>query len=861
MPSNARRDFLSLIGAGALASGLPAPLRRDAAAAVAGGQSLPFTPVRLPHPLPVYATHDSFLPTGTDGAGRVSPAEPSAELARYTVVDDVVVPPEFERYPIVAWGDRVFPDAGDYVGYDHAYTGYVPVRGSEEGWLVVNHGAIAYPFHEASPGAPVECETGRSAFAPGMRSFDSVIGFALPTVAPGASPGTQRMLVGESLYNSGVSVLRIRRRTRGGQFVVVPRAVGSRRIHGLSGLAINAGRADAYAGVTRWSADGADPLVAAHQRGDTQALAATGPAAADVFVGVDGDGLGERIIGTFASGSGATTPWGTVLSAEGNIQGNGAFAAVGSPARYPSRFPAYVGVTEAVKSNGTQVGYTAHTAGALFGLVGEKYGWIVETDPRRADGPAALKHTALGRFRHANAAIRCEAGRPLVVYMGDARRGGHTWKFVSAGIVQRVDDPANSRLLERGTLYVARYEAGSATVEGSGVWIALAPSTPVDPVDPASIAPMQPARLGGVSQPVDAVEAAGLVHLPRRIGIAGERIDGGLFAMTTLNRATQAIPPGGTRPQSYLDQYRLRPDRTRRTLADFYATPGAIFCDAYPAANLVGGTPCARPGDIEIDARTRDVFIAMTDGAAGADGCPDARIFTVRKVGTAADAAQPFGGLYRLAEDSDDGSGTTFTWSRFAAAGEAGADGGAGFANVDALSVDPQGRLWCATSIASGVHNGIGDGPIPTSLPVDHADPGAAESIAAVFGSNGLFCIPTRNAWAGTVLPFAHGPVRATLSGPTFVSNTLLLSVRHPGRDSPIGASIRQFERRGLEMLRLDGSGTFNQDRRVPSGSAWPSVQTAMPGGTSASAAPSGVRPAPRSATLGIRRRDGGSFA
>lgn len=57
-----------------------------------------------------------------------------------------------------------------------------------------------------------------------------------------------------------------------------------------------------------------------------------------------------------------------------------------------------------MKPDGTQTEYTAGTVGELFGLV-EKYGWVVEVDPRVGNGHAQ-KHTALGRFRHENIAIR-----------------------------------------------------------------------------------------------------------------------------------------------------------------------------------------------------------------------------------------------------------------------------------------------------------------------------------------------------------------------------------------------------------------------------------------------------------------------
>jgi len=58
---------------------------------------LKFTPVRLPHPLPIYQQQPSFLATGTDQGQTLTPSD-DTKLTSYTVIDDVVVPPEYERY-------------------------------------------------------------------------------------------------------------------------------------------------------------------------------------------------------------------------------------------------------------------------------------------------------------------------------------------------------------------------------------------------------------------------------------------------------------------------------------------------------------------------------------------------------------------------------------------------------------------------------------------------------------------------------------------------------------------------------------------------------------------------------------------
>ncbi|HEY7491742.1 MAG TPA: alkaline phosphatase PhoX, partial [Candidatus Tectomicrobia bacterium] len=131
-----RRAILQFFGATAACT-LLEPLARDRLPGTApealanSGHHLSVTPVRLPHPLPVYQQHQSYLATG-HSTGTVLPASSNPQLASYTVIDDVVVPPEYERYVIVHWGDRVFPNPDDYVGYNADYTGFVPIGDHNE---------------------------------------------------------------------------------------------------------------------------------------------------------------------------------------------------------------------------------------------------------------------------------------------------------------------------------------------------------------------------------------------------------------------------------------------------------------------------------------------------------------------------------------------------------------------------------------------------------------------------------------------------------------------------------------------------------------------------------------------------------
>lgn len=98
-----RRQLLIFFGASAgtavLAPTLGEKLFGSSSSVAQAVEPLKFTPVRLPHPLPLYQQQPSFLATGTEQGQTLSPSE-DTRLTSYTVLDDVVVPPEYERYVI-----------------------------------------------------------------------------------------------------------------------------------------------------------------------------------------------------------------------------------------------------------------------------------------------------------------------------------------------------------------------------------------------------------------------------------------------------------------------------------------------------------------------------------------------------------------------------------------------------------------------------------------------------------------------------------------------------------------------------------------------------------------------------------------
>jgi secreted PhoX family phosphatase len=144
---------------------------------------------------------------------------------------------------------------------------------------------------------------------------------------------------------------------------------------------------------------------------------------------------GPNAIGTLANCSGGVTPWGTVLSCEENFQD------------YP------VPVADGGYGWEKDIYSKRH------------YGYVVEVDPYDP-ASTARKHTAMGRFRHENVAIRIADDGSVVAYMGDDRADCCVYKFVAD---QKLGTPSqrekNMKILESGKLYVANF--------GNGSWVLL----------------------------------------------------------------------------------------------------------------------------------------------------------------------------------------------------------------------------------------------------------------------------------------------------------------------------------------------------------------------------------------------------
>jgi secreted PhoX family phosphatase len=199
------------------------------------------------------------------------------------------------------------------------------------------------------------------------------------------------------------------------------------------------------------------------------AMILSGPAAGHARMITGDDPEGRNVIGTLNNCAGGMTPWGTWLMAEENFHGyfwTDTLDAEGKPdlsahsdAKSKKRY-GVPGMWYAWGAFYDRFNIDKEPNGA------NKFGWVVEVDPM---DPASvpIKRTALGRFRHEGAETTISSDGRLVIYMGDDNRFDYQYKFVSDGVISE-DRAANATLLDKGTLYVARFDA-----DGTVDWLAL----------------------------------------------------------------------------------------------------------------------------------------------------------------------------------------------------------------------------------------------------------------------------------------------------------------------------------------------------------------------------------------------------
>ena len=187
-----------------------------------------------------------------------------------------------------------------------------------------------------------------------------------------------------------------------------------------------------------------------------------GPAAGHPLLQTAADPAGTTVLGTMNNCGAGKTPWGTYLTCEENF--NGYFGSTDETFERPADFVRY-GI-------GLEGRYAYEKFDARFDVSQNpnephRFGYIVEIDPTDPTS-TPIKHTALGRFKHENAAAVIAPDGRVVVYMGDDERGEFMYKYVSNGIY--TPGGPTSALLDDGQLYVARFDT-----DMTGEWVALTP--------------------------------------------------------------------------------------------------------------------------------------------------------------------------------------------------------------------------------------------------------------------------------------------------------------------------------------------------------------------------------------------------
>ena len=771
-----RRSFLRYLGAGAsTAAWVAAPIGAAATSSKSGPAAAASTEPEahsadwsLTDGMPAWKPVASPVPSPGSFA---DPSLDKTRLHRFEVVDDMLLPEGFAYRVLAGWGDRFGPDAHRVqFGYNNDYTGLVPIEGtSDDFYLFVNHEELSsrpwlQGFTQYHGGRAPRVAIRPDAENPKKPRLE-IAGTLMPTHACDLSDfgalskelqAEIRYLCEQGLGDLGISVLRIRRSAQG-HYSVVRDATDHRRI-------------------STFSTQNIDPAVVAK-------FAMDGPAASVAKAGP----------GTFGNCSGGTTPWGTFLTCEENIQNhvNPLIKADGSLFPRKEKLGASPSFNQAgeVDARTPEPTFIAGMgAGLKQPLDGRGYGWVCQIDPKTG---LMAKHSMLGRFRHENVALRCQAGKKLAAYMGDDRRGGHVWKFVSRRTVANPKDPANWNLFGEGTLYAAKFDAGYG-----GRWIPLQLDTPLAEPQPQHTASQHlflPRRPDGGHVAVGVAGAKRTEQTPADWMAAVSAFAGKPFDQCTLGDLVSA-PEGMT--GAVRDRYRM----------------GVLLMDAYAMAGAAGATPASRPEDLEVHPTDNSVYIAFTDHTGGGDGSPDLRVFPDGK----GDSSRMYGGIFRIVEEGDRPDATKFGWGRFVPSGEVSDEGG-GFACADNLVFDPKGHLWMVTDISTSVLN----------QPVDRrkgkTKPGGSK-FPGVFGNNSLFFVPTHGPGAGTPFCFGIGPVECELTGPTFCDGGrgLILSVQHPGEVNGTRRAARPEEERNYALTDRRGE-PFQQTRKVPLGSNWPS--------------------------------------
>ena len=489
-----------------------------------------------------------------------------------------------------------------------------------------------------------------------------------------------------------------------------------------------------------WAID----LGAANKRFD--ATSATQLLLNDAIPAQDHDDAGANlpqgvVVGIMGDCSGGQTPWGTVITAEENVQDYyGDLEAAWGPNQefVPGagfdmgaaiEFPSTISPTSQFGQNADSK--THHNR--------EFYGWLSEMDPVEAapgdyygkdpgkPGVGHKKLATVGRARWENATFvvdtnwELEDGKPIVLYSGDDRRSGRIYKFVSsASYTTGMTKQQIRDLLDQGKLYVGHFanldHATGRTLLGGTVPTAAAPGT-------------------------------------------------GTWIELSVNNTTQDAPnagadasmPAGTKVGAALQS------NTWNKMGGF-ASDAFVLWGTFTAANKVGVAELNRPEDLEFNPFDGRVYIAFTNHTGRVANNQDGFLYDPATHATMSPKRNDrVGSIFAIEEQGDPGTALTFNYFQVWG-GSTGTDNDFHAADPDNILIDREGGVWFGT-----------DGNFSTT------------SRVAADGFYYLDLDPAHQTTArptfGMAFRVAAMPSDAEVTGPAFSAGmgTLFLSVQHPG--------------------------------------------------------------------------------
>ncbi|AEA71656.1 MULTISPECIES: PhoX family protein [Pseudomonas] len=327
--------------------------------------------------------------------------------------DTITLPPGYKSSVLISWGQPLQKNAP---AFDPSGNG--TARAQEVQFGDNNDGMSLFPF----PG-----DNNRALMA--INNEYTNYRYLFPH---GGQPQSAED-VRKAQASEGVSVIEVQRRR--GQWQFVQESRYNRRIHGNTPIRLR------------------------------------GPAAGHDLLKTSADKSGKKVLGTFQNCANGMTPWGTYLTCEENF--TDCFGSSKSDLQFDEAQKRYGATVTSREINW-------HLYDPRFDLAKNpnelnRHGWVVEIDPFDPQS-TPVKRTALGRFKHENAALAQTNDGRAVVYMGDDERGEFIYKFVSRERINPRNAQANRNLLDHGTLYVARFDAGDGNPDhpkGKGQWIEL----------------------------------------------------------------------------------------------------------------------------------------------------------------------------------------------------------------------------------------------------------------------------------------------------------------------------------------------------------------------------------------------------